>query len=240
MLKPCIEPGCGEPSTSSRCLEHGRQHRTTQVGSSRERGYTTSWNRLSLRARYLQPFCSDCGATENLQADHKPSAWERKAAGKAIRLEDVDVVCPACNSRRGSSRPGSVRAAEAHGTSTVEGATELRGKAQSQLLWPPNPRDEVGGSRGDSRKHGGDDEDHAPCRTDSPAYRANYSERLAYPADEHEGAHDPHIPDSARYSRPFPAANGHHEQQDWNDLGDKSTFLSREGVHPASVERLAP
>lgn len=234
MLKPCLEPGCGEPSPSSRSPEHQTQHRSARRGSARQRGYTTGWDKLSLRARFLQPWCQDCGATEILTCDHKPSAWKRKAEGKAIRLEDVSVVCGPCNTRRGSSRP------DAQGTRTVDDQAGPRGKAQSQLLWPPNPRDEVGGSRDDSRKHGGDDKDHAPYRTDSPAYRANYSERLAYPADEHEGAHDPHIPDSARYSRPFPAANGHHEQQDWNDLGHKSTFLSREGVHPASVERLAP
>ena len=38
-----------------------------------------------------------------LQADHLPSAWERKAAGKPLRLADVDVVCGACNRKRGSA-----------------------------------------------------------------------------------------------------------------------------------------
>lgn len=74
-------------------------------GSARDRGYDTAWDRLSRRARALSPFCEDCGSTENLTTDHKPSAWKRRAEGKTIRLVDVAVVCGPCNSRRGSSRP---------------------------------------------------------------------------------------------------------------------------------------
>lgn len=102
MTKPCIE--CGEPSTSTRCPEHRKQHWNKLAGSSRARGYDATWDKISERARRLQPWCSDCGAMEELQADHLPSAWKRKAAGKPIRLADDDVVCPACNTRRGSSR----------------------------------------------------------------------------------------------------------------------------------------
>ena len=105
MLKPCIEPGCGEPSTSSRCAEHRREHRNNRRESSRARGYDTTWTKLSKRARAAQPWCLDCGTTDDLTVDHLPIAWERKAEGKAIRLQDVAVVCGLCNSRRGSSRP---------------------------------------------------------------------------------------------------------------------------------------
>lgn len=87
--RPCLD--CGAPSASTRCPEH--------------RGYDSAWERLSKKARKLQPFCSDCGATENLQADHSPEAWARRAAGKPIRLKDVDVVCGPCNTARGQARP---------------------------------------------------------------------------------------------------------------------------------------
>lgn len=132
MIKPCIE--CGEPSTSSRCPEHRRAHRTKVRGSARERGYSTSWDKLSRRARELQPWCSDCGTTENLTADHLPSAWRRKYEGKAIRLVDVDVVCGTCNTRRGSSRP------DAQGTRTPEGEAGPRGKPLTPLLTEDGPR----------------------------------------------------------------------------------------------------
>ena len=76
-LRPCVV--CGEPTTRGRCPQH--------------RGYDAAWDRLSRKARRLQPFCSDCGAVEDLQTDHTPEAWTRKVAGKTIRLQDVDVVC---------------------------------------------------------------------------------------------------------------------------------------------------
>lgn len=88
VLRPCID--CGAPARESRCEPC--------------RGYPSSWERLSRKARRLQPFCSDCGTTEDLQCDHLPSAWERRAQRKPVRLKDVDVVCGHCNRARGTSR----------------------------------------------------------------------------------------------------------------------------------------
>src|SRR5262245_65120704 len=93
----------------------------------RTRGYGTQWDKLSRRARRLQPWCTDCGATERLQADHLPSAWERQAAGKPIRLADVEVVCNVCNVRCGSSRPAAPRgrAPEADGQAPAPGRVRV-------------------------------------------------------------------------------------------------------------------
>jgi hypothetical protein len=90
-LRPCLD--CGEPPALTPCPEH--------------RGYDAGWDRLSRRAGRLQPWCSDCGSTEDLQADHLPSAWERRAQRKPLRLKDIEVVCGECNRARGSSRPES-------------------------------------------------------------------------------------------------------------------------------------
>lgn len=122
MRKPCLD--CGEVSEGSRCEECAAQfeqvtRRISRRGedatrdrlSPRERGYDTEWRKLSARARRLQPFCSDCFAIEDLTADHLPSAWVRKAQGKPLRLRDVVVLCRECNSGKGSTRPGSERAA---------------------------------------------------------------------------------------------------------------------------------
>lgn len=79
--------------------------------SATARGYDSQWKRLSKQARRMQPFCSDCGSTDDLQADHKPEAWKRKADGKRIRLQDIDVVCGSCNRRRGAARGGNVQRA---------------------------------------------------------------------------------------------------------------------------------
>ena len=120
-MRTCIE--CGEITEAERCDEHklkarDRPHGDGHALSAQARGYDAAWNRLSARARRLQPFCSDCGSTDDLQTDHTPQAWARKAAGKAIRIEDVDVVCGPCNVARGSARPGSERAS-AFDTETV-------------------------------------------------------------------------------------------------------------------------
>lgn len=100
-LRPCLT--CGEPTSSSYCPE------CTPVPvdnkpQAHTRGYDEAWKQLSKRARTLQPFCLDCGTTEDLQCDHTPEAWARKAKGKPIRLRDVNVLCGPCNRRRGAAR----------------------------------------------------------------------------------------------------------------------------------------
>lgn len=103
LLKPCVD--CGELSQSRRCPEHTPSPPDHHAGrSSAARGYDYRWQKLSERARKLQPFCLDCGTTEDLTTDHTPEAWKRKAAGKVVRLQDVAVVCRSCNSKRGAAR----------------------------------------------------------------------------------------------------------------------------------------
>lgn len=100
LLKPCVT--CGELSDQPHCIEH-RLQRSPKPGAT-ELGYDYAWQKLSARARKLQPFCEDCGATDDLTADHSVEAWKRKAAGKVIRLRDISVVCRRCNSERGAAR----------------------------------------------------------------------------------------------------------------------------------------
>lgn len=97
-MRPCLT--CGEPTTGPRCDVHTIDTKPT----ARARGYDAAWQRLSKRARRLQPFCSSCGSTEDLQADHLPTAWERKAAGKPVRLQDIQVLCGPCNRAAGAAR----------------------------------------------------------------------------------------------------------------------------------------
>ena len=113
--RPCTD--CGEPSPATRCPDCGIE-REARRGSASSRGYDAAWARLSARARRLQPFCTDCGATENLTVDHTPEAWQRKAQGKAIRLCDVAVVCGPCNTCRGPARGRAARTDHAGGGST--------------------------------------------------------------------------------------------------------------------------
>lgn len=104
----CLE--CGEVTDRGARCEACAPSPAPRGSSPSERGYDRAWRRLSERARAAQPWCSDCGTTERLTADHLPSAWRRKARGLELRLVDVDVVCNDCNVNRGSSRPGTPRA----------------------------------------------------------------------------------------------------------------------------------
>lgn len=102
LLKPCLD--CGELSENTRCAEHDTRPAEIKT-SSTSRGYGTTWRKLSERARRLQPWCLDCGATNDLTTDHSPEAWRRHSAGLPIRLADVAVVCRSCNAKRGRARP---------------------------------------------------------------------------------------------------------------------------------------
>ena len=93
-MKPrrqCLE--CGRVSDDARCPAHRLPDRRP---SASKRGYDAAWRKLSTLARSLHPWCSDCGATSDLTADHL--RWPAKS------LDDVEVVCRACNSRRGPRR----------------------------------------------------------------------------------------------------------------------------------------
>lgn len=114
MLTVCADCGTPYPTDATatrraacptcRPVEAPRPER----GTRHARGYDAAWSRLSARARRAQPFCEDCGREDDLTTDHSPAAWQRRERGLPIRLEDVAVVCRACNSARGAARGESV------------------------------------------------------------------------------------------------------------------------------------
>ena len=167
LARPCVE--CGETTEHERpyCDDHMPKHGPKQPGKAR--GYDEAWKRLSRRARRLQPFCSDCGTTEDLTGDHTPEAWARKAAGKPIRLEDIDVVCRSCNGIRGAARGEDVKQRPPRTVSPLVSATKPRGedpnrrepspygKADPLLLSNSKPAQEAAGAvLGASRPRGGE------------------------------------------------------------------------------------
>lgn len=128
-MKPCLR--CGELSGGSYCEVHApvvrkEQSTSNKISRTTERGYGWRWQQLSKKARALQPWCSDCGAESDLQADHSPEAWERYRQRRSITLDLVDVVCGPCNRARGDARtPGGRRSPRritddrAQGTETI-------------------------------------------------------------------------------------------------------------------------
>lgn len=130
-LRACLV--CGEPSDRSRCPEHRPR---CNKPPREQRGYDYRWQQLSRRARRLQPWCIDCGATEDLQADHKPEAWQRKEAGLPIRLRDIEVRCGACNRKAGAARGRAVTRADAPWGSDHPPVGKAEFESLSPLLFP--------------------------------------------------------------------------------------------------------
>ena len=97
MPLPTVCPSCGEVFTrddgrAAACPEcQPNRHRPGPDdrlrGSATSRGYGKAWQRLSRRARRLQPYCTDCGSPDDLTADHSPEAWQAHEDGRPIRPE---------------------------------------------------------------------------------------------------------------------------------------------------------
>ena len=128
-MKPCLT--CQTPTERSYCDEHAPKPWRHREGSARARGYSSAWDKLSRRARRLQPFCSDCGSQHDLQLDHTERTWQRYEQGKVVRLKDTGgVVCGPCNRARGAARGRP----DDQGTGALEATNGPRAKAQSPSL----------------------------------------------------------------------------------------------------------
>lgn len=103
LMKPCIT--CGVLSPAPSCPDHTIVSERYPKGNTTKRGYGAAWQKLSKRARRLQPFCTWCRATDDLTLDHSEEAWEAFEAGKPITLSMVLVLCRSCNSQKGPARP---------------------------------------------------------------------------------------------------------------------------------------
>jgi 5-methylcytosine-specific restriction endonuclease McrA len=78
-------------SRCSRCYQLRR-------GSTAERGYGSAHQRRARQAIAAQPWCTECGRTTDLTADHVlPLALGGHPLG------ELRVLCRSCNSRRGAN-----------------------------------------------------------------------------------------------------------------------------------------
>jgi 5-methylcytosine-specific restriction protein A len=102
--QPCLD--CGAPATGPRCPVHTRR-RDANRGTTTQRGYGSSWQRVAKAAIARQPWCSDCGATEDLTADHVVMRVEGGSGDPA----NVEVCCRPCNTRRSNRRRALLRRA---------------------------------------------------------------------------------------------------------------------------------
>ncbi|WP_162141426.1 HNH endonuclease [Smaragdicoccus niigatensis] len=99
LLKACI--GCGEPSEHTRCPDcahHADVHKKQRRAHT---GFDTrQWREIAQRAIREQPYCTVCGTTEDLTADHIiPRAILGAAANDPT---NVQVLCRRHNSSKGA------------------------------------------------------------------------------------------------------------------------------------------
>ncbi len=101
---PCVEPGCpalvyGQP----RCSKHQRSERTELPAWTKAvrpspafQGYDAEYQRNRKLILAYQPWCSACGTTEQLTADHILAYSQ----GGSNTLDNLQVLCRSCNSRK--------------------------------------------------------------------------------------------------------------------------------------------
>lgn len=95
---PCIYCGViSRSSTCRQCTAAIQAKNPFRRKTNKQRGYDHEWNKLSKLARTIQPWCSKCGGTRDLTADHILSL----ANGGQNILENVQVLCRRCNSSKG-------------------------------------------------------------------------------------------------------------------------------------------
>jgi 5-methylcytosine-specific restriction protein A len=83
----------------SRCSRCARRRR----GTTSQRGYGAAHQRRARRAIALEPWCSTCGSTRDVTADHViPLAHGGDPLGP------LRVLCRSCNSQRGTTTLGAV------------------------------------------------------------------------------------------------------------------------------------
>lgn len=84
MRRPCLERGCPETTTGTRCPAHTRTFNQRRRPSTTQRGYGAGWQKYAKQRIAEQPWCSVCHATSDLTLDHANDT----------------VMCRRCNSGR--------------------------------------------------------------------------------------------------------------------------------------------
>lgn len=93
---PCLEPGCGELTTSKRCPTHTRGRYTKAAGSL----YSSKrWRILRRRILAANPRCTSCG-TLATEVDHVTAIRD---GGDPWDPANLQPLCRPCHSRKTAS-----------------------------------------------------------------------------------------------------------------------------------------
>ena len=103
--KPCRFPRCPALTRERFCAAHKqqvqREYDATR-GTTTQRGYGTSWQRLRREHLMRQPACVACGSTQRLNVDHIVPL----ARGGTNDTSNLQTLCAACHSTKTATRDG--------------------------------------------------------------------------------------------------------------------------------------
>lgn len=92
-LRPCLHPRCAKlVKHGSYCANHIPYHQP--LPRPHDERQTYAYQRARAQAIEDQPWCSECGATTNLQLGHR-----KRVADGGTLADGYDVVCATCNQR---------------------------------------------------------------------------------------------------------------------------------------------
>lgn len=97
---PCLEPGCPELTTRTRCAKHEAQvarQWDRQRGTARQRGYDARWNNLARRYIRQHPTCELCGEHPAKEVDHIIALRD---GGQKYATYNMQALCRPCHRRK--------------------------------------------------------------------------------------------------------------------------------------------
>ena len=102
-MRPCLD--CGTAAKGTRCPTHQAkvQHAKDARRPTRRSHHETQRRRQQVQA---QPWCSDCGTTTNLTAEHVVPVAQAVARGVPVEEAEagpLTTLCVPCNSKRGAT-----------------------------------------------------------------------------------------------------------------------------------------
>jgi 5-methylcytosine-specific restriction enzyme A len=103
-LRRCLD--CPKLTLESRCPEHKRAHQRARDFARRgdpmrQLRRSAAWAKLSREAREAQPWCTRCGTTQDLTADHVVSPLR---GGAPLDPANVQVLCRPCQNKKGDQQ----------------------------------------------------------------------------------------------------------------------------------------
>ena len=89
--RPCLD--CNQPTNNGTRCPRCQQTLNARRWARRTH-YHGNWRKTSRDLRAQQPYCSQCGATQDLTVDH---------ITPRTTTDGLDVLCRTCNSRKGGA-----------------------------------------------------------------------------------------------------------------------------------------